>query len=76
MARYSCVLPFAGHAVIEVEADSEVDAISKALEMPIDNDDIETWEVLERFHQGNVCYCPSPWKAEAIKISDDDEVSE
>jgi len=34
---------------------------------------LETWEALGWFHQGNVCYCPPPWEAEAELIDADDE---
>jgi hypothetical protein len=64
MAIYNVVIPIAGHAHKAVEADSEDEAIEKAMgEVTID--DIEEWEALRRFNQGNVCYCPSPWEAKA-----------
>ena len=67
MPYYAVTLPIAGHAYLEVEADSEEAAIEKALsEIMIDN--IETWEAVEQFNQGNVCYCPRPWEASAKLI--------
>lgn len=64
---YTVTLPIAGHLVIEVEAENAEAAIQAALVSDqLTSDNIETWEALEQFHQGNVCYCPSPWKAEAV----------
>lgn len=62
---YQVTVPFAGHMVIEVDADTEAAAIEKALE-EVTSDHIEGWEPLECFHEGNVCYCPQPWEAEVI----------
>jgi hypothetical protein len=62
---YSVTVPFAGHMVIEVEAESEEAAIEKAIE-EVTSEHIEGWEPLEHFNQGNVCYCPQPWEAEAV----------
>lgn len=63
---YSVCIPIAGHAYIEVEAESEAEAIEKALASEdLNMSAIEEWEALERFHSGNVCYCPSPWEATA-----------
>lgn len=61
---YTVTIPIAGHAYIEVDAESEEAAIEAALgKVTIDH--IETWEPLEQFNQGNICYCPHPWEAEA-----------
>lgn len=62
---YSVTLPIAGHAYLEVEAESEEAAIDEALDK-VTFDHIESWEALAQFHQGNVCYCPRPWEADAI----------
>jgi hypothetical protein len=64
MAQYNVVIPIAGHIYKTVEADSEEDAIEKAMES-VSIDDIGGWETLRQFNRGNVCYCPSPWEAEA-----------
>lgn len=59
-------LPIAGHAYLSVEANSEEEAIEKAFgEVTLTH--IENWEALDRFNQGNVCYCPHPWEAEATE---------
>jgi len=64
MAVYNVIIPIAGHAYKSVEADSEKEAIELAMS-EVTIDDIDEWEALTRFNQGNVCYCPSPWEAKA-----------
>ena len=27
-----------------------------------------SWEMLETFGRGNVCYCPSPWSVEVEEV--------
>jgi hypothetical protein len=66
---YSVTLPIAGHAFLEVEASSEAEAIEKAMEV-VTMDHIESWEALDQFNRGNVCYCPSPWEAEAQEVEE------
>jgi hypothetical protein len=68
--QWDVVIPIAGHVYKTVEADSAEEAIEKAMgEVSID--DIGEWEALERFNQGNVCYCPSPWEADATEVEED-----
>lgn len=74
MKTYTVTVPIAGHAIITVEAESEEDAIHEALNT-VTVDDLESWEAVEQFNQGNVCYCPQPWEAEAI-LEDGDEEDE
>lgn len=69
---YQVTIPFAGHMVIEIEAESKEAALEKALE-EVTADNIETWEPLERFNEGNVCYCPHPWEAEVVDYGQNDE---
>lgn len=66
MAKHSftVAVPIAGTAYIEVEAETEEEAIRLGLD-GVTLEHIETWEALEQFHEGNVCYCPHPWSAEA-----------
>jgi hypothetical protein len=64
MAEYNVTIPIAGHVYKTVEADSEEAAIEKAME-ELTVADIGDWEPLMQFNRGNVCYCPSPWEAEA-----------
>ena len=63
---YGVTLPIAGHAFVEVEAESEEAAIEAALNT-VTSKHLESWEALEQFNEGNVCYCPSPWEAEAVE---------
>lgn len=71
MPRFNVTLPIAGHLTIEVEAEDEEKAVIAALEGKVEYDAEPTWEVMERFMQGNVCYCPTPWQAEAELIEED-----
>lgn len=61
MTEYLVTIPIAGHAFIDVEADSAEEAQEKAFEI-VRRDHIEEWEPLTQFNSGNVCYCPSPWE--------------
>lgn len=71
MKTFGVTLPFAGHLYIEVEAENEKAAIAKAFDEAT-ADHIQDWESLQRFNQGNVCYCPSPWEADAVCVDGDD----
>jgi hypothetical protein len=72
MALYSVTIPIAGHVVLEVEASSEEEAIDKGMEEAA-TEHINEWDCLKQFNSGNVCHCPSPWKAEAELQDDEDE---
>ena len=73
MKTFEITIPIAGHAFKTVQAESKEEAISIAFE-EVRRDDIEEWEAVEQFTQGNVCYCPHPWEVEAVEVgSDDDE---
>jgi hypothetical protein len=65
-------IPVAGHAVIEVEADDKEAAIKMAMSAATEKN-IDSWEFLEQFNKGNVCYCPSPWRVEAESVDGEDE---
>lgn len=71
MKTYAVTIPIAGHLHIEVEANSEEEAIEKGMD-EADLSHIEEWTALQRFNQGNVCYCPSPWEAEAECVDEGD----
>lgn len=73
MKTYGVKIPIAGHIYVEVEAANEDEAIEKAFEQDFTVDNIESWETLEQFNKGNVCYCPHPWGAEAEIIDDNEE---
>lgn len=75
MATYQVTIPIAGHAYVEVEADSEDAAIEQAISK-VEFNDIESWEALQQFNQGNVCYCPSPWEAEAECLDEEEDEKE
>lgn len=68
---YNVTIPIAGHAHMTVIADSEEAAIEKAME-DVRLENVEEWEPLEQFNQGNVCYCPQPWEAVA-ELDEDGE---
>lgn len=69
MTTYLVTIPIAGHAEVEVEAENEEDAIEAALASDdLTIDAIVSWEALDAFNQGNVCYCPQPWNAEAQEV--------
>lgn len=74
MKTWAVTLPIAGHAYLIVEALDEASAIDDALGR-VELQHIETWEAITRFHQGNVCYCPHPWEAEAVDETPDDETN-
>lgn len=59
--EYQVTIPIAGHAYVTVEAESEEQAKEMAFDA-VDKNHIEEWEALDAFNQGNVCYCPQPWR--------------
>lgn len=69
---YEVTIPIAGHAFASVEAESADEAIELALG-DVSISDIDSWEPLRAFNQGNVCYCPSPWHAVATDCGPADE---
>ncbi len=73
MKVWNVTVPIAGHAVVQVEATTEAEAIEAALQSEeLNIKAIENWEPLEKFNEGNVCYCPQPWEAEAELAFDDE----
>lgn len=56
MKTYNVRLPITGCVDIEVEAENEDEAIEKALETQVTNDDITEWETCEQIVKGNVFY--------------------
>lgn len=65
MKNYSVTIPIAGHFIIEVDAESEEQAIEKAMNADEKDGELQ-YEFLTRFHEGNVCYCPIPWEQEIV----------
>lgn len=72
MKTFNVVIPIAGHAYVEVEAEDEEAAIEKAME-EVSREDIEDWENLHQFNRGNICYCPKPWEITVKEIATEDE---
>lgn len=68
---WGVTMPIAGHCYVEVEAETEEEAIEKAFDS-VTNENLESWEALERFQQGNVSHCPHPWVVEATDLGTDD----
>lgn len=64
MTTYNVTIPIGGHAYLVIEAESEDEAISKAMD-EVTLAHVDNWEALTRVNKGNVCYFPSPWEAEA-----------
>ena len=65
---YNVIIPIAGHITFEVEAESEEEAKELAWNMDINDPADLSWEMLETFGRGNVCYCPSPWSVEVEEV--------
>jgi len=57
MKTYGITIPIAGMAYIQIETNSEKEAIEKAFN-DITNENIEEWECFEHISQGNVLYAP------------------
>lgn len=74
MKTYGVRIPIAGIAYVEVEATCEEAAELAALDR-VTLSDIESWDGLRQFNQGNVCFCPHPWEIE-VELLDDDESEE
>lgn len=66
MPKYGVTLPIAGHAWLEVDAESEEAAI-EAAHKEVTASDIESWETLDKVVEGNVCYAPT-WISSAALI--------
>jgi hypothetical protein len=75
MNYYDVCLPIAGHAYLEVQANSEEEAIQSAFEI-VELKHIKDWDPLEQFVIGNCCRCPSPWEAEATLKDEETEGEE
>ncbi len=67
MAEYGVELPIAGWIYLEVEAESEEDAIEKALIIPWDDDDVQELCTYRELVAGHVVRVPR-YKTFARKI--------
>ncbi len=55
MKTYEVNLPVTGVAYVRVEAESEAEAIKRAIDI-CEMDDIESWNAINKVCRGNVCY--------------------
>lgn len=66
MTLYNVVIPIGGHLDIQVEAESEREAIDKAMD-EADLNFLTSWDILDPVSQGNVLNFPSPWNIEVTE---------
>ena len=66
MKTWSVTIPITGLAYLEVEAETEDEAIDIAMDS-VTIDEVETWEPIRHVNKGNVCYAMQPWDAEAVE---------
>ena len=57
MNTYSVLMPIAGYAIVEVEAENESEATNTACNK-VTLGDIEEWDVYEKLVNGNILYPP------------------
>ena len=67
MKTYIVKIPIAGHISYEVEAENKDAAEDAAWFIDTDQGEV-TWEMLTKFGQGNVCYCPRPWEVKVEEV--------
>lgn len=70
MAEYEVTLPISGYVYLTVEAESEDQAIRKALSEEVRPSEIEEWSTLEAVVTGNVWYGIGSPRARAEKVDD------
>lgn len=73
MKKYTVKVPIVAVCYVEVEAESEKEAIKKAMgsnDLTIEN--VEEWEAHERIVEGNICHTYN-YKAEIV---DEEEIEE
>lgn len=71
MGFYTVRLPIAGSVTVEVEANTEAEAIEMAISSGWTTDDIDECDAYEYLVRGNVVYAPV-WKASAELILEDE----
>jgi hypothetical protein len=54
MKKYQVTIPISGVIYVDVEAESEEEALEKGLEMELKTQDIAEWETHSQIVQGNV----------------------
>lgn len=67
MKNYGVLLPITGQIYVEVEAETEEDAIEKALEAELLRENIEEWDAHKKIVRSNIFYGLS-YAAEATEI--------
>jgi hypothetical protein len=67
MKTWEVTLPVSGLVYTTVEAESEEEAIEKALNGDYTLEDIQEWSTHEKIVQGNICYAIQ-WQAEATEV--------
>lgn len=73
MNRYEVRIPVAGYLEAFVVAESEDDALEKAMELDSDHPDVDlSWESMKHIVQGNIFYGPLA-HYEVILLGPDDE---
>lgn len=69
MEKFSVYVPIAGYIYVEVEAESEEDAIQQVFENGYKDEDVVEMDMYEDVVKGNVCYLNTA-HAYAEKIKD------
>lgn len=71
MAKYNVIMPIAGYVEIEVEADSEQEAIEYVLENGYDGASYEEVEPYESINTGN--FSNLPYTKASVELIEEDE---
>ena len=56
MKKFGVTIPLTGYVYVELEAESEEEAVAKGMAEDFSVVDIEDWETVEQVCQGNICY--------------------
>ena len=70
MKRFTVQVLFCGYIQVEIEAESDDEAINKAIENGYCNDDIVEMDLYKNAIEGHICYLPC-YKAEIV---DEEEI--
>ena len=73
MATYSVTIPITGYIINEVSADSEEEAIDKAMDESYTSEDIEMWQPMRRIVQGNILYADHNEASAEFMYDEDDD---
>ncbi len=72
MKKYGVTLPIAGEAYVEVEANSEEEALEMA-KSTVTLEDLQEWDYMNKVNSGNVCHFPFAWEASVEDLGEDQE---